>query len=116
MIDHLRDILALSEVQKKALLEGRLEDALVLQEKRQAIIKRVQKFDASMSSSKPSKGMTAKFQVLIDKILLIDNEMEGLIKKELKHVSERFDNIRKIKKFCNNTAYSITGKKLNINA
>ncbi len=116
MIDHLRDILAISEVQKKALLEGRLEDALALQEKRQSIIKRVQKFDASRASSKPSKGMTEKFQMLIDKILLVDSEMEDLIKKELKHVSERFDNIRKVKKFCNNTAYSIAGKKLNINA
>ncbi|MBI4686996.1 MAG: hypothetical protein HY756_04335 [Nitrospirae bacterium] len=116
MIDHLRDILALSEVQKKALLEGRLEAALVLQEKRQSIIKRVQKFDAAKSSAKQSKDLTEKFQMLINKILLIDSEMEDLIKKELKHVSERFDNIRKIKKFCNNTAYSIAGKKLNINA
>jgi len=110
------ELLELAEAQKKAFMEGRPEDAIELHERRHKIIDEIQNIDnetLSVHLPDPSTGknvrvkkdFSGKIQVIIERILSIDKEIQTVIHSELDSIPRKLNSIQKLRAFCHNVAY-----------
>jgi|GEM_PF-2360417 len=120
------EILELAEAQKEALLEGRLEKAIELLERRQEIIDKIQNVDREVtsdhlfnSSAGKNDPVMEEFSVeklaVIEKILSVDKEMQSIIHTKTVSISKKLDNIHRLRAFCHNATFCHPTGKLNIN-
>ncbi len=119
------EILELAEAQKEALLKGRLEKAVELQERRQRIIDKIQNVDREATSDhlfNPSTGkndpvmeeFSQKIVMTIERILSLDSEMRTIIHAEMGSVSDKLETLQKIKAFCRNAAHHQAKRNLSV--
>ena len=108
MIEHYRKLLELASSQKEALKEGRYEEAVKLNEKRQKIINKIQDIDVS--------GPPGEIPSTIEKILSIDAEMQDIVRASQSSLRGKADHIRKVKAFCQSAAPSRGKGKLDTSA
>lgn len=118
-------MLELIKVQRNALLEGRFEEVLALQERRQNIIDKIQNIDSEVSFIHPANSAIGKndhvredfsqrITITVEEILSLDREMRTLIQSELGSISEQMGIIRKAKAFCRNLSVHQTVENLHI--
>lgn len=114
-----RRLLELAELQRKAVLEQRFDDAAEIQEKRNAVFNEIQNIDINALSSIPASQQFDKSAAaeIIENLFSIDNEIKTLIRAEMKSLSEKLRVIQKIQKAAADPAeYKRAGKNLNITA
>ncbi len=114
-----RRLLELAELQRKAVLEQRFDDAAEIQEKRNAVFNEIQNIDINALSNIPSSQQFDKSAAaeIIENLFSIDNEIKTLIQAEMKSLSEKLRVIQKIQKAAADPAeYKKAGKNLNITA
>ncbi len=129
LILHLcKEILSLAEAQKEAVLEEKFDEVIELQEKRQLIIEKIQKFDSAESSgghfdvSEGKYGLakeefSRKMNVIVEKTLSIDREIQGIIQQEQHSLIDGMETVQKLKKaFCRGAGFRQAGQKLNLSA
>jgi len=129
ILDLCREILDLAEAQKEAVVEERFDELIGLQERRRRIIERIQKFDGAESSDShfrlpdgkddpAGEEFSRMLDVIVKEILSIDEEIDGLIRRELNTLIDKMETVHKLKKaFCRGAAVRQgTGGKLNVSA
>lgn len=104
----------MTEVQKKALTKGRYEDVGKISQKRQDIIDKIKYLAGEKSPSQENEA--SKIPLIINQILSLDEEIKSSIQKELASVSDRFNDIQKVRAFCKNIKSHQVKRNLNINA
>ncbi len=118
-------MLELIKVQRNALLEGRFEEVLALQERRQNIIDKIQNIDSEVSFIHPANSATGKndhvredfsqrISTTVEEILSLDREMRTVIQSELDSLTEKLHIIQKAKAFCHNASPHQTGNQVHI--
>lgn len=92
------ELLQAAEDQRAALMNDQFEDAERFVLRRQGIIDRIK--DITPVNARDSGAeLAAKIAGTIKKIILIDDEMKGIVQKNITALSGRFDEIQKTKAF-----------------
>ncbi len=108
------ELLELATSQKEAILKGRYEEAEKFYRRRVDIIDKMQHINGEGSPS-DREEFSGQIPVLINKIFSVDNDMKTIIQKKMKSLSERLEDIRKVKAFCRNAAAGKARARLDIN-
>jgi hypothetical protein len=119
MITLFKRLLELAELQRKAVCEQRFDDAVEIQEKRNAVFNEIQNIDINAFSNIPDSQQFDKIAAteIIENLFSIDNEIKSLIQTEMKSVSEKLRVVQKIQGAMADPAeYKKAGKNLNISA
>ncbi len=123
-----KEILDLAETQKEAIIGGRFDELNELQEKRQLIIEKIQKFDSIESSGghfdvsgekddRVKEEFSRWMNVIVEKTLSIDREIETIIHRDIDSLVGKMETVQKLKKaFCQGAGFLQPGRKLNVNA
>ncbi|NOZ26195.1 MAG: flagellar protein FliT [Nitrospirae bacterium] len=128
VLDLCREILDLAEAQRAAVLNARFDEVILLQEKRQRVMERIQSFDGPGSAyshfdasaekrDRVKEEFSCSLNMTVRKILSIDKEIKQTLHQELFDLIEKMETVQKLKKaFCHGVASGKTGKNLNVNA
>lgn len=118
-----KTLLDLLELQKMALLEGRYDEAVAIQEMRHNIVDRIQKVDIIYKDNNPDGKNVPHgedFSILTrDKfreILTINEEIRQNIITLLDEITNRLDAVKKAKAFCNTLINNKDGTKVDFSA
>lgn len=102
------ELLEIVEIQKKALSEEKFEEAIVLQKKRQEIIDKIKDGVSKIALDQQID------KEIIEKILNTDRELQSLIYSKLSSISNKLENIQKLRCFRRNISSYKTKMRLNI--
>jgi len=129
LILHLcKEILGLAEAQKEAILGGKFDELMELQEKRRRIIEKIQKIDSSGSSgghfdvseendNRVKEEFSRRMNATVKKTLLVDRETETIIHRDIGLLVGKMETVQKLRKaFCQGAGFRRPGRKLNVNA
>jgi len=108
------ELLSVSEAQKKVLAERRYEDVEKISQKRQDIIDKIKHLAREKGASQENEA--SKIHLIIKQIISIDEGIKSAIQKEMASISNRLNDIQKVKAFCKNIKSSQLKRHLNINA
>ena len=109
------ELYEIAMAQKRALIEGRIGDAVKLQDKRQGIFNRLldSEEEGSPATEKDDPALPKKIKMAIEKILVVDREMQKLIHTELGSMTSRLNNVQKTRAFFHSAVPALPGGKLN---
>jgi len=88
-------LLDLARGQKAAIEAGDLDEVLALAEKRQGVIVQIQKIDSSGAAGRPAVP-----EPVVRQIRSIDEEAGGMVKEQLREVSDKLNEINTLKVLC----------------
>jgi len=119
-------MLDLSEAQRRVIEDGRLDEAIDMQKRRQVVLEEIQNFDSkiavdgSVGLSDGSKNtimedLSSQIQHIIEKILSVDSEISVMIHSKIGFIQEKLADIQKLKAFCHTFAPHQEGGRLHIN-